>query len=243
MRDNGVGMAADVQAHLFEPFFTTKEVGEGTGLGLAFVQGVARHAGGFVTIDTAPQQGTTVSLYLPPSDGPAAAPETAPSPGPCASAPPATILLVEDEAAVRKMTAQMLERAGYTVLAASTPSEACAIFEAEQARINLLLTDIVMPEMHGPVLAERLVAQRPDLRVVFVSGYSDTMPGTGVGRRTHGVPAQALHRVGAHRRRRGGTGPGTQLIRDEITSSVQHTTDRRAYLPVLLDCSSRVIAG
>ena len=73
----------------------------------------------------------------------------------------------------------MLERAGYTVLAASTPSEACAIFEAEQARISLLLTDIVMPEMHGPVLAERLVAQRPDLRVLFVSGYSDAMPGTG----------------------------------------------------------------
>jgi len=175
VRDNGVGMTADVQAHLFEPFFTTKEVGEGTGLGLAFVQGVARHAGGFVTIDTAPQQGTTVSLYLPPNDGPRAPDPATPS-RTVPSAEPATILLVEDEAAVRQLAAQILERAGYTVLAASTPSEACAIFEAEPARISLLLTDVVMPEMHGPVLARRLVAQRPDLPVVFVSGYSDTMP-------------------------------------------------------------------
>jgi signal transduction histidine kinase/CheY-like chemotaxis protein len=179
VRDNGVGMTADVQAHLFEPFFTTKEVGQGTGLGLAFVQGVARHAGGFVTVDTAPQQGTTVSLYLPPNDGPVAAPELAASPAPATAAAPATILLVEDEDAVRTMAVQMLERAGYTVLAASTPSEACAIFEAEPARINLLVTDIVMPEMHGPELAERLVSGRPDLRVVFVSGHSETMPGTG----------------------------------------------------------------
>ena len=181
VRDNGVGMTKDVQAHLFEPFFTTKEVGEGTGLGLPFVQGVARHSGGFVTIDTAPQQGTTVTMYLPPYDGPSGSPDTAPAPGQAPAAAPATILLVEDEDAVRAMTAGMLERAGYTVLAASTPSEACAIFETEQAHISLLLTDIVMPEMHGPVLAERLVTQRPDLRVLFVSGYSDAMPRTAAG--------------------------------------------------------------
>ena len=181
VRDNGVGMTEDVQAHLFEPFFTTKEVGEGTGLGLPFVQGVARHSGGFVTIDTAPQQGTTVSMYLPPYDGPSDSPDTAPAPGHAPAAAPATILLVEDEDAVRGMTAGMLERAGYTVLAASTPSEACAIFETEQAHISLLLTDIVMPGMHGPVLAERLVARRPDLRVLFVSGYSDAMPRTAAG--------------------------------------------------------------
>ena len=174
-------MTADVQAHLFEPFFTTKEIGEGTGLGLAFVQGVAHHAGGFVTIDTAPQQGTTVSMYLPPYDG---APDVADNAMPLRHVPstaPATILLVEDEEAVREMATRLLERAGYTVLATSTPSEACAIFEAEPARISLLVTDIIMPGMHGPVLAERLVSRRPDLRVVFVSGYSDTMPGTTAG--------------------------------------------------------------
>ena len=179
VRDDGVGMTAAVQARLFEPFFTTKEVGEGTGLGLAFVQGVARHAGGFVTIESAPDRGTCVSMYLPPDAGPAAVPERVPATTALAASGPATILLVEDEAAVRRMAAQMLERAGYTVLAASTPSEAFAIFDAEHSRIRLLVTDIVMPEMHGPVLAERLVAQSPDLRVVFVSGYSDTMPGTG----------------------------------------------------------------
>ena len=179
VRDNGVGMTADVQAHLFEPFFTTKEVGEGAGLGLAFVHGVARHAGGFVTVDSAPQQGTTVSLYLPPAGGSAAA--TAPAVRAELAAVPVsgTILLVEDEPGVRRMAARMLERAGYTVLAASTPSEACAIFANEQARISLLLTDIVMPEMHGPMLAERLMTERPALPVLFVSGYSDAMPGTG----------------------------------------------------------------
>jgi signal transduction histidine kinase/ActR/RegA family two-component response regulator len=181
VRDNGVGMSADVQAHLFEPFFTTKDVGEGTGLGLAFVQGVARHAGGFVTIDTAPQQGTTVSVYLPPSEGRTTAPDTTVAPAPVPSAMPATILLVEDEAAVREMAGHLLERAGYTVLAASSPSEASAIFEKEQARISLLLTDIVMPDMHGPALAERLTARRPDLPVVFVSGYSEAMAETGSG--------------------------------------------------------------
>ena len=196
--DNGVGMTPEVQGHLFEPFFTTKEVGEGTGLGLAFVQGVARHAGGFVTVDSAPQQGTTVSVYLPPYEGPAAAsvtapprplPSAVPPPRPLSSAAPtirtsaaaATILLVEDEAPVRQTTARMLERAGYAVLAAVTPSEACAIFEAEDGAINLLLTDIVMPEMHGPALAARLAAGRPDLRVLYVSGYSDAMPGTAGG--------------------------------------------------------------
>ena len=189
VRDNGIGMTADVQAHLFEPFFTTKEVGAGTGLGLAFVQGVARHAGGFVTIDSAPQQGTTVSVYLPPHHGPVHAQDSAPTPRAAHSSAPATILLVEDEDAVRAMAARMLERAGYTVLAAATPSEACAIFERERTRITLLLTDIVMPEMHGPVLAAQLVALQPDLRVVFVSGYTDAMPGAeGAGARTLFVP-------------------------------------------------------
>jgi signal transduction histidine kinase len=181
VRDNGVGMSEDVQAHLFEPFFTTKEVGEGTGLGLAFVQGVARQAGGFVTIDSAPQQGTTVSVHLPPSVDPASASADAtPAPAP-RSVVPATILLVEDEAAVRQMAGQLLKRAGYTVLAASSPTEASAIFEKEPARIDLLLTDVVMADMHGPELAERLTAQRPDLGVVFISGYSDTMASTSTG--------------------------------------------------------------
>jgi two-component system cell cycle sensor histidine kinase/response regulator CckA len=176
VRDNGVGMSADAQAHLFEPFFTTKEVGEGTGLGLAFVHGVAQHAGGFVTVQTAAGSGTTVSVYLPPAPvasggsaggGPAAAP-VAPS--------TATILLVEDEEGVRRMTDQMLTRAGFRVLAAASPAEARVLFERHADEITLLVTDVIMPGMHGPALADLLLIRRPDLPVLFVSGYSDVMP-------------------------------------------------------------------
>jgi len=177
VRDNGIGMTADVQARLFEPFFTTKEVGQGTGLGLAFVHGIARHGGGFVTIDTAPAKGTAVSVYFAPA--PEVVTEAA-APPPISSTPDgrpgATILLVDDEGAVRKMTARILTGAGYRVLSAATPGEACALFEQHATDIDLLLTDIVMPEMHGPALAQRLVAQQPELRVLFVSGYSDAIP-------------------------------------------------------------------
>jgi two-component system cell cycle sensor histidine kinase/response regulator CckA len=187
VRDNGIGMTPDVQSHLFEPFFTTKEVGEGTGLGLAFVHGIARHGGGFVAVETAPAKGTTVSVYLPPAAGveTQAAPEL-PTVSTRDRPPAATILLVEDDRAVRNMTAQMLSRAGYRVLSAATPGQACALFEQHAVEIDLLLTDVVMPEMHGPVLAERLLARRPDLRVLFVSGYSDAMPAsaTATGRGT-----------------------------------------------------------
>lgn len=177
VHDNGIGMTPEVQSHLFEPFFTTKEVGEGTGLGLAFVHGIARHGGGFVTVQTAPAEGTTVSVYLPPAPAPVA--EVAPEPLVSSrdeGSQAATILLVEDEDAVLRMTAQVLSRAGHRVLSATTPGHACALFKEHGSDIDLLLTDIVMPEMHGPALAERLLAQRPDLRVLFVSGYSDVMP-------------------------------------------------------------------
>jgi two-component system cell cycle sensor histidine kinase/response regulator CckA len=177
VRDNGIGMTPDVQSHLFEPFFTTKEVGEGTGLGLAFVHGIARHGRGFVTVETAPAKGTTVSVYLPPA--PEAEAQAAAEP-PMVSTPDrppaATILLVEDDGAVRDMTAQVLSRAGHRVLSAATPGQACALFEQYADDIDLLVTDVVMPEMHGPALAERLAARRPDLRVLFVSGYTDAMP-------------------------------------------------------------------
>jgi two-component system cell cycle sensor histidine kinase/response regulator CckA len=152
-------------------------VGKGTGLGLAFVQGIARHGGGFVAIESAPAQGTTVSVYFPraPDVGTDA---TAQRPMRSADfrSPGATILLVEDEAPVSIMIALMLTRAGYRVLAAATPSEACALFEQHAGEIDLLLSDIVMPEMNGPALAQRLIATQPDLRVLFVSGYSDVLP-------------------------------------------------------------------
>lgn len=175
--DNGIGMSPEVQAHLFEPFFTTKEVGQGAGLGLAFVHGVAQHAGGFTLVDTAPSQGTTVSVFLP---------RAAPSSEPAVRAAGAadqprrarggTILLVEDEDAVRTTTERILLRAGYTVLTARNAEEAAATFAAREADISLLLTDVIMPGMHGPELAARLAASSPQLPVVFVSGYTDEMP-------------------------------------------------------------------
>jgi signal transduction histidine kinase/ActR/RegA family two-component response regulator len=176
VQDNGTGMSPDVQSHLFEPFFTTKEVGAGTGLGLAFVHGVARHGGGLVTVDTAPGKGTTVSVYLPPAPA-ASVPATVHTPA--TSAPPlsaTTILLVEDEDAVREITARMLTRAGCRVLRAATPAEARELFERHAAEITLVVTDVVMPQMPGTALADLLRAARPELRVLFVSGYSDALP-------------------------------------------------------------------
>jgi two-component system cell cycle sensor histidine kinase/response regulator CckA len=175
--DNGIGMPPEVQAHLFEPFFTTKEVGQGTGLGLAFVHGVAQHAGGFAAVDSAPGEGTIVSVVLPLAPAAAARAEPEPvAPGPAQAARAATILLVEDETGVRATTDKILTRAGYRVLAAANAAEAAALFDVHAASIDLLLTDVVMPGVHGPELAARLTAARPELPVVFMSGYSDRMP-------------------------------------------------------------------
>jgi signal transduction histidine kinase len=174
--DNGTGMGPDVQAHLFEPFFTTKEVGQGTGLGLAFVHGVAQHGGGFTSFETAPGKGTTISVFLPVASvvvPPAAAPPAAPA---VEVGRGATILLVEDESSVRATTDRILSRAGYHVLSAANAAEASALFDVHAQSIDLLLTDVIMPGMHGPELAARLAASRPDLPVVFVSGHSDSLP-------------------------------------------------------------------
>ena len=178
VRDNGVGMTAEAQAHLFEPFFTTKEVGEGTGLGLALVHGVAQHAGGFVSVETAEGAGTTVSVYLPPAAPASAkgADEPAADTRVARAAVAATVFVVEDEEAVRRMTVQMLTRAGYRVVSAATPAEARTVFDRHGDTIALLVTDVVMPEMHGPALADLFLTRRPDLPVLFVSGYSDVMP-------------------------------------------------------------------
>ncbi len=176
-------MSADVQGHLFEPFFTTKEVGKGTGLGLAFVYGIVRQHQGFIMVDSAPGQGTTFDLYLPVAGGPAeerrpVEARQAPATSTPALRPPAgtTVLLVEDEEPVRLVTALALTQAGYRVLQAATPNAALALFDEHAGAIALLVTDVIMPEMHGSELARRLVARRPDLSVLFISGYSDTMP-------------------------------------------------------------------
>jgi len=176
VRDNGVGMSPEVQAHLFDPFFTTKAQGKGTGLGLTFVDEIARQTGGFVSVTTAPGRGTTVSIYLPAAP---AAPESAETEAPAAPPLPVrrmTVLLVEDDDSIREMTGSVLRRAGHRVLPAASPSEAIALFGMYPRDIDVLVTDIVMPQMHGAALAAELRPKRPHLAVLFVSAYPDARP-------------------------------------------------------------------
>jgi CheY-like chemotaxis protein len=170
--DNGVGIAPEARAHLFEPFFTTKDVGQGTGLGLASVYGIVRQSNGFITVESVVGAGTTFTMHFPAL---AALEVPQRSTAPVIESPPpgrGTVLLVEDEDGVRKIIRTVLKRQGYDVLEAATPEAAIAIFEERHGDIDLLLTDVIMPGINGPALAQRLVAVRPELRVLFVSGYA-----------------------------------------------------------------------
>ena len=173
--DTGSGMSSSVIDHAFEPFFSTKPKGEGTGLGLATVYGIITEAGGAVTIYSEPGLGTTVRVYLPAADERVAERDEDVAP-PTSSGVGQTVLLVEDEAAIRRVTARILERNGYVVLeAADGPA---AIRLAADHRFDLLLTDVVMPRMSGRELADRLRVDRPDLTVLFMSGYSQGVLGS-----------------------------------------------------------------
>ncbi len=169
--DNGCGMDREVQDKLFEPFFTTKELGKGTGLGLSTVYGIVRQNNGFIDVYSEPGQGTTFKIYLPEYTGGPEQVQKVVSPKPPAPGCE-TILLVEDEPGILKMAAVMLERRGYTVLAAAAAGEALHLAETHAARIDLLMTDVVMPDMNGRELAETLLARHPKLKVLFMSGYT-----------------------------------------------------------------------
>ena len=168
--DSGVGMDRATQARIFEPFFTTKPPGAGTGLGLATVYGIVKQSNGHIAVYSEPGVGTTFKVYLPRADGsppPAAAePKKGPAPG------AGTILIVEDEDDVRGLASEILESEGFTVLVARDPDEALRAAGQYPTRIDLVLTDVVMPAMNGPELIERLTASRPDVRVVYMSGYT-----------------------------------------------------------------------
>jgi len=170
--DNGCGMAADVKAHIFEPFFTTKSVGKGTGLGLATVYGIVKQSGGTIEIYSEIGHGTTFKIYLPAVDEPLHPFTNDPRVTNVAGGTE-TVLIVEDEDAVRAIAERALQTRGYTVLQAENGKKALATIELYRARIDLLVTDVVMPELSGRELAEVLVTRYPALKVLYVSGYTD----------------------------------------------------------------------
>jgi two-component system cell cycle sensor histidine kinase/response regulator CckA len=172
IRDTGHGMDAAVKARIFEPFFTTKEPGKGTGLGLATVFGIVKQSGGSIGVESEPGQGTTFTVYLPWVD--AAVDRIAlPMAAPTLARGSETILLVEDEDEVRALARETLEGQGYTVIPATAPAEALRLVGSHVGPIHLLVTDVVMPQLSGRGLAEQLTPDRRDLRVLYMSGYTD----------------------------------------------------------------------
>jgi two-component system cell cycle sensor histidine kinase/response regulator CckA len=172
VKDTGIGMDAEVQSRLFEPFFTTKPRGTSTGMGLATTYGIVQQSGGFITVESATGEGTTVRAFLPHVEGKS---EPEADSAEDASSGAETILLVEDDAAVRSSTRAMLERLGYAVVDAESPSDAMGIARHHPGELHLLLTDIMLPEMPGTRLAELIAGLRPGIAVVRMSGFSGTV--------------------------------------------------------------------
>ena len=177
VRDTGIGMDAETQAHIFEPFFTTKERGKGTGLGLATVYGVVKQSGGYIWVESEPGKGTTFQVYVPRIAG-----DISPS----KPAEPSraeqfhgseTVLVVEDAEPLRQLARQLLESTGYTVLEAATGAEAIAVAEQHGNPIHLLLTDVIMPGMDGCALATHLSPLHPEMKVLYMSGHTDRIIG------------------------------------------------------------------
>lgn len=169
--DTGIGMDAETQVRIFEPFFTTKEVGRGTGLGLSTVYGVVKQSGGFIWVYSELGQGTTFEIHLPRTAEETRAAKPTPSPATSLHGTE-TILLVEDAESLRELTRNLLAASGYTVLEAKGPEDAIQIARQCSHPIHLLLTDVIMPGMKGPELAENLTSLKPGVRVLYMSGYS-----------------------------------------------------------------------
>jgi two-component system cell cycle sensor histidine kinase/response regulator CckA len=172
LSDTGHGMDAATRARIFEPFFTTKEQGKGTGLGLSTVWGIVAQSGGHVAVQSAPGAGTTFRVYFPCVSRETEEPLLEPA-APTTLKGSETILVVEDEEQVRKLLSQVLRRAGYHVLEAQDGGAAISVSEEFAGPVQLLLTDVIMPRMNGRELAERLLRTRPDMKVLYVSGYTE----------------------------------------------------------------------
>jgi two-component system, cell cycle sensor histidine kinase and response regulator CckA len=170
--DTGTGMDHDTQSRIFEPFFTTKEKGKGTGLGLSTVYGIVKQSGGNVWVYSEPGKGTTFKVYLPQVEDEAITREESKALITMKRGSE-TVLLVEDEDMVRKLTGELLEESGYVVLEANGGEEAISIFNERKAPIDLLITDVVMPKISGKEVAEQLKKIHPETKVLFMSGYTD----------------------------------------------------------------------
>jgi len=177
VHDTGVGIPVELQARVFEPFFTTKPTGEGTGLGLSMVYGLVRQSGGFMSLDSAPGRGTRIEILLPaestaPADDTAAVVKPPADTVPLATAPPRTVLVVDDEDAVRRLVATILRRHGFTPIEAASGREAL-IALAECPDVALVISDVLMPELGGRELAQRVLLDYPTLPILFISGYTN----------------------------------------------------------------------
>jgi len=174
--DTGVGMSEETMGRIFEPFFTTKASGKGTGLGLATVYGVVKQSGGFIWVESTPGNGSRFEVFLPRVEQ-----DITPNPtetlAPARALAAGTVLLAEDEEAVRMLAFEFLTAAGYRVYVAPDGERALEIAQSLNERIDVLVTDVVMPKMRGPELAKRLRDARPDLKVVFMSGYLEQSEG------------------------------------------------------------------
>jgi len=184
--DDGSGMDKEVMDNLFDPFFTTKDPGKGTGLGLATVYGIVSQNNGFINVYSEPEQGTVFRIYLPRHRG-----EPVETPRRTHAEPPSegheTVLLVEDEPMLLEIGKSMLKRLGYTVLSAGSPEEAIATVEKHKGEIHLIMTDVILPGMNGRDLAEQLLARWPNLKCLFMSGYTADV----IGR--HGILDPGVH--------------------------------------------------
>ena len=167
--DTGAGMPPEILAHVFEPFFTTKG-SQGSGLGLASAHGIVHQSNGEITVDSTEGLGTTVTMKFPGVEQHQAEPAASTRDG---RPEKKTVLLVEDEEPVRRVLRMMLERSGLRVIESASPIEACSMFEDDNARVDILVTDVIMPEMNGPTLAKRFLERRPGLPVLFLSGHSN----------------------------------------------------------------------
>jgi two-component system cell cycle sensor histidine kinase/response regulator CckA len=173
VRDSGVGMNAETLSRIFEPFFTTKEVGKGTGLGLAMVYGIVKQSGGYIYCESAVGAGSTFTMYFPRLVG-----MLAEGPGEVAAQAARggdeTILLAEDEEAVRRFTREILERNGYRVIEAANGAQALAAISAPRCSIHLLLSDVIMQQMSGPELGRQVKELCPESRILYMSGYAES---------------------------------------------------------------------